>query len=231
MFECSEVQLVRNTVIDTIGGAGGRGGHGATPGGGGAGVGVHLTDCLDCYMTENLILSCHGGSKGAGYGGSHGRGVGLSVGGLSGVVISGSTVVESTGSVHSAGVRLEDQATAHLEDSVVSGASGVCIFNDAGNQPQDFTVAHSLLADCSAGVFDNVTEVEGTCIHGQDPLFVDPAGGDYHLQSGSPAVDAGNPASAYDLEPAPNGCRVNMGAYGNSAEAASAVDAEHCEQQ
>lgn len=29
--------------------------------------------------------------------------------------------------------------------------------------------------------------------------------------------------------PCPNGCRINMGAYGNTAEATSAVGAEHCE--
>jgi len=52
-----------------------------------------------------------------------------------------------------------------------------------------------------------------------DPLFVNPAGGDYHLQPESPCVDAGDPASDYSNEPMPNGGRVNMGAYGNTAEA------------
>jgi len=35
----------------------------------------------------------------------------------------------------------------------------------------------------------------------------------------SPAIDAGDPASAFANEPAPNGGRVNLGAYGNTAQA------------
>ncbi|MHC4520279.1 MAG: hypothetical protein ACYTAS_16940 [Planctomycetota bacterium] len=60
--------------------------------------------------------------------------------------------------------------------------------------------------------------------------------GDYHLKSQaghwdtasrswvldevtSPCIDAGDPASLVDDEPAPNGARINMGAYGGTAEA------------
>ncbi len=65
-----------------------------------------------------------------------------------------------------------------------------------------------------------------------DPLFA--GGSDYHLRSRggrwngtawvtdtvhSPCIDAGNPASSYTNEPAPNGGRVNMGAYGGTVEA------------
>jgi len=70
----------------------------------------------------------------------------------------------------------------------------------------------------------------------QAPLFADAANGDFHLKSlcgrwapaatawvpdlsHSPCVDGGDPAAAYALEPAPNGGRLNMGAYGNTAEA------------
>jgi len=33
----------------------------------------------------------------------------------------------------------------------------------------------------------------------------------FHVEPGSPAIDAGNPATPYNLEPAPNGGRVNLG--------------------
>ncbi|MFH1420205.1 MAG: right-handed parallel beta-helix repeat-containing protein [Planctomycetota bacterium] len=64
-----------------------------------------------------------------------------------------------------------------------------------------------------------------------DPLFVDPDGpdgdpatwedNDYHLAANSPCIDAGDPASDYSFEPEPDGGRVNMGAYGNTSEAAT----------
>jgi len=50
-----------------------------------------------------------------------------------------------------------------------------------------------------------------------DPKFVNAAGDDYHLQDTSSCIDAGNPASAFGNEPAPNGSRINMGAYGNTS--------------
>jgi len=77
----------------------------------------------------------------------------------------------------------------------------------------------------------------GTAVpFGQDPLFVDPNGDDYHLKSQggrwdrnhrnwviedvtSPCVDAGDPSSWIGDEPFPNGGRINMGAYGGTAEA------------
>ena len=67
-----------------------------------------------------------------------------------------------------------------------------------------------------------------------EPSFADEAGGDYHLKSvsgrwvgtgwtndvmDSPALDVGNPVSVYTNENAPNGGRINIGAYANTAEA------------
>ena len=71
-----------------------------------------------------------------------------------------------------------------------------------------------------------------------DPLFA--GNGDYHIQSvggrwngsdwindevTSPCIDAGDPASAYANEPAPNGGRINLGCYGNTAHASKSGDA------
>jgi len=52
------------------------------------------------------------------------------------------------------------------------------------------------------------------------PYFADAEGGDYHLLSWSPCIDGGDPASDFSKEPQPNGGRINMGAYGNTPEAA-----------
>jgi len=76
-------------------------------------------------------------------------------------------------------------------------------------------------------VWDNDTNYvnypDQTGINGNisaDPDFADP---DYRLAGSSPAIDAGDPASDYANEPAPNGSRINIGAYGNTGEAAIAV--------
>lgn len=58
------------------------------------------------------------------------------------------------------------------------------------------------------------------------PLFIDPASGDYHLQPASIAIDSGDPTDSYINEPENNGDRINMGAYGNTVEAAIGVDTD-----
>jgi len=69
-----------------------------------------------------------------------------------------------------------------------------------------------------------------------DPLFVDPDNGDYHIRSErgrywpehdiwvldkvtSPCVDAGDPDTDILDEPMPNGSKINIGAYGGTTEA------------
>ena len=69
-----------------------------------------------------------------------------------------------------------------------------------------------------------------------DPLFVDPENGDYHLRSNrgrywpehdiwvldrltSPCIDGGDPNAEPLIELQPNGGRINMGAYGGTAQA------------
>ncbi|MEI8290337.1 MAG: right-handed parallel beta-helix repeat-containing protein, partial [Verrucomicrobiota bacterium] len=65
----------------------------------------------------------------------------------------------------------------------------------------------------------------------RDPQFVDADGADnvlggagwtddnFHLAATSPALDAGDPASSFAAEPAPNGSRINLGNFGGTAQA------------
>ena len=52
-----------------------------------------------------------------------------------------------------------------------------------------------------------------------DPLFVSLAGDDYHLQSSSTSVDAGDPSFPTANEPAPNGGRIDLARTGGTIEA------------
>jgi hypothetical protein len=58
---------------------------------------------------------------------------------------------------------------------------------------------------------DGVDVVEG------DPMFVSPLGGDFHLRSGSPAIDAGSsddaPSDDFDGAPRPQGAGYDIGAF------------------
>jgi parallel beta-helix repeat protein len=64
-------------------------------------------------------------------------------------------------------------------------------------------------------VWDNDTNYRncspGTGSISADPLYADTATWDYHLQVGSPCINAGNPAAQYND---PDGTRNDMGAYG-----------------
>ncbi len=57
----------------------------------------------------------------------------------------------------------------------------------------------------------------------REPLFVNAGGGDYHLQTGSPSIDAGSPAFDVGEEPEDNGNRINQGAYGGTPEASTST--------
>lgn len=89
------------------------------------------------------------------------------------------------------------------------------------------------------------TSLSGTGNITADPQFVNAASNDYHLKSTaghyttsgwvtdattSPAIDAGDPSSAYSTEPAPNGSRINMGFEGNTTQASKSatLDYEDC---
>ena len=98
--------------------------------------------------------------------------------------------------------------------------------------------AYSDLYPCQASYscIERKTEATGLGNLTDDPLFVDPDTDDYHLMSNqghfdlltetwisdtvsSPCIDAGDPDDDIAAESSPHGRRVNMGAYGRTAQA------------
>jgi len=121
--------------------------------------------------------------------------------------------------------------------------------SDLFGDPQTALIANNIIWHNEVYMQDNVGPDEYTIhfndIQGgwegegnidKDPVFANPDADDYHLQSQagrwdpigkawvtdpvtSPCIDAGDPTSEVDQEPAPNGQRVDMGAYGGTEQA------------
>lgn len=190
----------------------------------GGGGGFHIRGGSNVTVTGNLVT--HNAA-------TAGSGGGLYVEG-SAATLDRNTVANNSlsGSGSGAGIDSED-STLSLTNTIIAfnrGGSGVsgtvasCRYcNTFGNAGGDSIT----LATAARATGGNICS---------DPLFADLANDDYHLRSQagrwdpassgwvadtvtSPCLNTGHPLSAYALEPAPNGGRVNMGAYGNTAEA------------
>lgn len=114
---------------------------------------------------------------------------------------------------------------------VVEDGSAITVRNSIfwGNTREFVT-----LSGGSYSIVYSITQQAGTGNIHANPLFADAANGDYHLRSAggrytptgwvldavtSPGIDAGDPASDFAQESQPNGGRINLGAWGNTAQA------------
>ncbi len=110
-------------------------------------------------------------------------------------------------------------------NSIISTMAGFGLAGKTGNNGL-LVASYSDIYECAAGQAQNATVSSG-CID-LDPLFLNPEEYIVTLSPTSPAIDHGLGSSDCNNEPFPNGCQVNMGAYGNTAQAAGAPDADHC---
>jgi len=114
------------------------------------------------------------------------------------------------------------EASANSEPDI----SNIIFWNNSYSDLFGCQVRYSCIDDVGAGR-GNIDD---------DPLFVDPEYGDYRLRSNrgrywpehdvwildrltSPCIDGGDPNTGPLNEPMPNGGRINMGAYGGTAQA------------
>jgi len=168
-------------------------------------------------------------------------GYGVRVGGINGTV-NNCTVVQTNATygiyIGSAGCRLANNII------IVDGGSRYAIYAASLPTASDYNDLY-VANGAYAGYYNSVARTnltdwkvatgKDTNSLSADPLFADVTGGDYHLKSkdgryvsdgiwtndtaSSPCIDAGDTNSAYSLEPAPNGSRINLGVYGNTEQA------------
>lgn len=121
--------------------------------------------------------------------------------------------------------------SAHVMNTVFSVVNGgPCLFNSGDNDATQLQYEYDMFNGCEQGRDSNATAVTGNL--DADPAFESAVFGDFRLEcdetSCSPAVDMGHPSSSCVLEPAENGCRVNIGAFGNTSKAAADPSASDC---
>jgi hypothetical protein len=161
------------------------------------------------------------------------------------VLASGAGIVLRNNTLASGGSQFRQTAgSSTLENNIIvaNGVDNFCIQRDGGIVISDY---NNLVARNGAWIGNLNGNWErliywqresGNDIHSlaHEPLFANEPAGDYHLRSltgryttngfvadtnHSPSIDAANPATVLVNETAPNGGRVNQGAYGNTIQA------------
>ncbi|MBL7191151.1 T9SS type A sorting domain-containing protein [bacterium] len=186
---------------------------------------------LFCASSNISLSYCEFANNNAGFGG------GLYCRENSIVTIDHCLFVDNYATQRGGGIRVHTSSIANLTNCTIAGNS--CGFRDSSGMQVYY--ANAVLTNCIVwGNYDGKgyqvtwSVVSGTiewnysCVESnvavtengsftEDPLFVGLS--DYHVVRGSRAVDAGDPASGYSLEPEPNGDRINIGYYGGTSDA------------
>ncbi|MBI5746471.1 MAG: fibronectin type III domain-containing protein [Nitrospirae bacterium] len=132
-----------------------------------------------------------------------------------GIYLSDSTSVTVSNAVidqnTTSGIYLADSSVITILNSILTGNS-IDISGD--DTSSSYSGSYNLIYNnmTSYYYFDETTNehTDTTSIYDQDPLFVNTASNDYHLQAGSPAIDTGTGTD-------PDGTPADMGAYGGAA--------------
>ena len=157
---------------------------------------VSLSTGSQVILANNLIASNSGDFL---------SGSGISAYQSSVRIINNTIAGNSGGSQPGYGVYASGTGIVEIRNNIVvqNGEYGVCAPATAVLAYND-VYGHSVANDCNG-------TVPGTGSMSVDPMFADPAHGDFHVRPGSPTIDAGDPAAPFND---PNGTRNDMGAYG-----------------
>lgn len=162
----------------------------------GALIGIHVTDAKGVIVRNVLVRDCAQ------------SGLELDAAATASF-INGTLVANGTGA-RSAGAL-------DARNSIVTGNGTGLVTSGSGS----ITSRHNDIVGNSTADLQGVTP--GTGDLSMPVEFLDAAAKDYRERPGQPNVDAGDPADGFALEPAPNGGRINMGAFGNTIHAAPSM--------
>ncbi len=165
------------------------------------GSGFYSTSCPDAVVRNCLIANNQTTNFGSGGG--------LYFLGNSSPSIINCTVANNSATDAGGGIWASQITTLKLINTIVWGNTSTSFDN--------------VKADVFEVIYSNI---ESKCIVGIGNISIDPDFIDtvFHLAQQSPCVDMGHPEYSYDLEPAQNAARINMGAYGNTMEATQSLD-------
>ena len=140
--------------------------------------------------------------------------IGATWSGLSGIGNARYTVTDSTGAV------LTGTILGQYNGSSPTGitASGTTFAVAGQFVATGSSAAVTVTGDAADAVLADATVLVPVGVNGG-------AGDNFHVQPGSPAIDAGDPTTPSLLEPGPNGGRVNLGYDGDTAEAQTSPSA------
>jgi hypothetical protein len=168
-----------------------------------AGGGLAFVGGNPFTLTNNLVADNHAAEGGGMWFAGHPSGSVLGH-------LLHNTIADNLGSGQ--GVFMDEDATLILTNTIIAGHYGVGI---AANASCTATLEATLWYDNGMDTDGEGTILTGTVNVTGNPSFVDPDVWDYHLTSGSPAIDAGVEAgvtSDLDGEPRPQGDAPDIGA-------------------
>jgi len=212
-----------NSVRSLFGGKGGGTGDSAGPGGGA--VGLTLAALGEPVTVANIEASAIDGGAGNAAGDSSC----ISFDATASITVNHLTCAQigqtaGTGN----GVVLAEKGAGSIKvtNSIFAYVSGFGLWNHSANPVPALKSFYCDFWKCLQGEVNHASKDNTLLI---DPQFADMPKGNLTILPNSGCIDAGDPTNACIDEPAPNGCRVNIGACGNTAKATPKSGASHCD--
>ncbi|MFC1588464.1 PQQ-binding-like beta-propeller repeat protein, partial [Planctomycetota bacterium] len=128
------------------------------------------------------------------------------------VAIENCTITQNSGT----GIYLGSQIATVRNTIVTANNNGISCHDSQG-----IDLSYNNVIDNSGINYDNCSAGTGAVF--LPVQFMDPDHDDFRIQAGAPTIDAGHQEDLYDNEPSPRGPAINIGAYGNTADAATSA--------